>query len=114
MHTSLLYMPDPSSYVITIESCAAKTHLLTSLSLSYQKDDSLAGPRQSAIWYDADFTISTDTVKAADNKSIVGVISKEGLAGPTRQSFFWYDNDEDLERTSAEWKMPHRCRHPCV
>ncbi len=27
----------------------------------------------------------------------VGVIQKEGLAGPAHQSFFWYDNDKDLK-----------------
>ncbi len=50
------------------------------LSLSYQKEDWRAGPRQSSFWYLTDFTILS--LKAADYKSIVSVLPEGGLAGP--------------------------------
>ncbi len=37
------------------------------------------------------------TESAADYRSIVCVILKEGSVGPCRQSYFWYDNDKDLK-----------------
>ncbi len=45
-------------------------------------------------------------MKAADYKSIVSVIPKEGLGGPIRQSLFGYDTDKD--RTFAECDTPEQ------
>ncbi len=42
-------------------------------------------------------TPTVKSVKAADYNSVVGVIPKEGLAGPANQSLFWYENDKDLK-----------------
>ena len=36
-------------------------------------------------------------MNAAEYNSIVGLMRKEGLAGPARQSFLGYDNDKDLK-----------------
>ena len=59
------------------------------------KKDWRARPRQPLFWYDTNYRIKS--VKAAEYTFIVGVIPKEGLVGPTRQSFFGYDNDKDLK-----------------
>ncbi len=53
------------------EACAAKMHLLRSISLWYKKENCREGPRQSIFWH-ANLYVY---------KSIVGVIPKEGLAG---------------------------------
>ncbi len=37
-------------------------------------------------------------MKAADYKSIVSVIPKEGLLGPRPPILFWYDNNKDIKR----------------
>ena len=55
------------------------------LLLSYQKKDLRAGPHQSLIWYDTNFTIP---VNSTGYKSIVVVIQKEG--------FFGYDTNKNL------------------
>ena len=62
------------------EKCAAKMVILRSLSLSYQKKDWQGPACQSFFCFDTDCAIYF--VEAADYKSIVGVITNEGLAGP--------------------------------
>ena len=49
---------------------------------------------QSFFWYNTDFKIVLCCLHRL--YSVVGVIPKDGLAGPARQSFFWY-NDKYLK-----------------
>ncbi len=80
----------------TVKGCLA-----ISLSLSYPKKDWWVGPCQSFFGYDTDYR----SVFCCLHRlySVVSVITKEGLVGPGRsillghhQSFFWCDNDKDL------------------
>ncbi len=69
---------------------------LRSVSLSYPKKDWWVGPRQSFFGYDTNYKFVLYCLNRL--YSLVGVIPKDGLAGPLpEQSFFWYDNDKDLK-----------------
>ena len=61
-------------------SCVMGNHALRPLLLSYPKKDWWAGPHQSCFWYDTDSKIVLCCLHRL--YSVVGVIPKEGLAGP--------------------------------
>ncbi len=69
--------------------------VLRSLSLSFQKKNWQVGPQQSFFWYDTYWKIKS--VKAAEYNFVVGVIPKEGVAGPCPPILLWVWQRKDLK-----------------
>ncbi len=82
--------------ILTLESYAAKTHLLTSELLSYQMRDLRVGPCQTFFWYNTNYIFVISSLHGL--YFIVDAMPKEGSEGSACQSFFWYDSEEDFKR----------------
>ncbi len=87
--------------VLSHVSCVMGKQTLRSLSFSYQKKDWHAGPHQYFFWYDTDFKIYFLRRVQIINPFLLNmqyiIIFTKRMIGRAQQSFFWYDNDKDLQ-----------------